>query len=79
MTVLLVDGELGADDWDRVLVAEEVVDKIVNGTRLVLVGEGAAVDWVKSSEIVMRITIPQNYNPSAYLSSFWQEIDQSCH
>lgn len=61
MTVLLVDGELGADvDWDRVLVAEEVVDKIVNGTRLVLVGEGAAVDWVKSSEIVMRITIPQN-------------------
>lgn len=60
MTVLLVDGELGADDWDRVLVAEEVVDKTVNGTRLVLVGEGAAVDWVKSSEIVMRITIPQN-------------------
>ena len=61
MAVLLVDGELGADvDWNKVLVAEEVVDKIVNGS-LVLVGEGEAVDWVKSSEIVIRIriTVPE--------------------
>ena len=70
---VLVDGELDADvDWVKAV--EEVVDKI-------LVAEGAAVDWVKSSsKMVMRI-MSQNYtgNPSAYLRSFWQEIDQSYH
>ena len=66
---VLVDGEL--DDAD--------VDDWVKAVEEVVVGEGAAVDWVKSSEIAMRISLSQSYNPSAYLRSFWQGIDQSYH